>query len=218
MSTLKEIRDLVLESVDLPPEGDSCPVPVGLLNRWANQAWQEVFQAIVKACPDWLTKEKSIALDPSEQKYNLPDCYKILKVLLKNGQIYVNLEQWNYDSLDILKTIQPNTNYIMKYRLLDNKLWLHRTPVSGDSLLVYYIPKPRILRSASDSLDIDIPWNWEDAVVSKVASKCCTKLELPAQDFDKEYSLAMENLKEKANERDQGSAVMIVDAYRGFVL
>ena len=185
---------------------------------WVNQSWQGVYQELVANTPDWLTTTSQITLSTTQEKYDLLDCYKVVAVYLLSGAVYVKLTPWNYDSLDVLKTMQPNTNYIMKYRFISNQLWLHRTPSQGDSLAVYYVPQPTDLKNDNDMISLDVPWNWVDAIIYKVASKCATKLDMDPSQHDKEYSLALDALKKKGKERDQGTAVECVDVYRGLVL
>lgn len=217
--TLGDIKTLALGFCDLPAEGIKCPVSTTMLNYWSNQAWQAVYEEIVGSCPDWLTAYASFTLSTTKDRYDVLDCYKIIKVMLKTGLIHVNLEQWNYNTLDVLKTMQPATNYILKYRLINNQIWFHRMPYGTDDILYYYIPQPVELRSNTDVISMDIPWNWADAIIMRVASKCAAKLDLPIVDTcDKEYSFAMDSLKRKSKERDVGTACMITDQFRGLVL
>lgn len=149
-----------------------------------------------------------------------PSFYKLLGVDYQtsandpNG--YVTLRTFAFGDRNKFST--PNfvafNGYInLRYRLQGNNLYLSPTPTSGQTIRVWYIPRPTTLATGADT--VDGVSGWEEYIVIDAAIKCLNKEESDVTVLMARKAAMKARIEGMAANRDAGNPGRTVDIYGG---
>jgi hypothetical protein len=156
----------------------------------------------------------------NQQLYPLPSDFKALlgvEVALNPGDAnsYVTLKKfefiqrnlWNYPNV---YTFYGITN--MRYRLNGNNIMIVPTSQAGQTIRIWYVPRPSQLINSWDTLDGVA--GWEEYVIADVCSKALIKEESfeQAQAFEMLKAALLTRVEEAAENRDIGEPECVSDS------
>lgn len=152
------------------------------------------------------------------QFYPLPaDFYKLLgvEVALNPGDSnswvslrkfeFVQRNLWNYPNV---YTFYGITN--LRYRLNGNNLYIVPLPTGGQTLRIWYVPRPVILMADTDIMDGVS--GWEEYVIVDAARKARLKQESPTDELMNEKLGLIQRIESAAENRDVGEPETVSDS------
>lgn len=189
-------------------------------NLYLNQSWKELYDIITTkfsedyyvACPATYTT------DNCTQLYPLPtDFYKLLGAEIQlntgNPQSWVTMKNFNF--IDRNRWSYPNvytfygiTN--LRYRLVGNQLMIVPQPQSGQTLRLWYNPKPCNLVNDVDILEGVS--GWEEYVIIDACIKAWNKQESDPSVFMQQKAYLLARIDASAANRDAGEASHVSDS------
>lgn len=190
-----------------------------------SQSYKELYDKIVTAYGDdyYMATPYAYTTGQNEQLYPLPnDFYKLIlcEVALnpQDPNSFVTLKQfqmiqknlWNYPNV---YTMYGITN--IRYRINGNNLMIVPQTQGGQTLRIWYVPRPNQLINYTDIIDGIA--GWEEYVVCDVAIKMLTKEESDPSVFMQQKAMLSQRLDEMSKNRNLAEPQVVSDSkYRNF--
>ncbi len=154
------------------------------------------------------------------QSYPLPDdFYKLLGVDIalnpSDPNSWVSLTQFNFVQRNLYNYPNQYTLYgitNLRYRLNGNDLYVVPIPQQGQTLRVWYVPRPDELIDDTDI--VDGVSGWEEYIVADVCIKALAKTEEDASIFGAQKMALMKRIEEAAENRNIGEPNTVSDSRR----
>lgn len=167
----------------------------------------------IYALPDGVTTVSSLATNqtPSPAFYKLLLCEVALNPNDPNSWVtlrqYERIQQnlWNYPNI---YTFRGVTN--LRYRLTGNGMQLVPQTQAGQTVRLWYAPRPSVLMLDTDI--IDGISGWEDYVIVDAAIKALTKEESPTQELTAMKMALLKRIEEAAENRNIGEPETVSDS------
>ncbi len=189
-------------------------------NTYISQSWKELIDLLVEAYgSNYYVKEPySYTTDGSSLAYPLPsDFYKLLlvEVALNPGDPnswvtlrkyeFIQKNLWNYPNV---YTFYGVTN--LRYRLMGTDLTLVPIASAGQTVRIWYVPRPSQLVSDTDI--VDGISGWEEYVIVDACIKALTKEETECQNFKEQKMALLARIDGIKNTRDVGEPEKVSDS------
>lgn len=190
-----------------------------------SQSYKELYDLLIQAYGDdyFVSTPYTYTTGQNLQLYPLPtDFYKLLlcEVALnpQDPNSFVTLKQfnmiqknlWNYPNV---YTMYGITN--IRYRLSGNNLMIVPQTQGGQSLRIWYIPRPKQLLTSLDI--VDGVSGWEEYIISDVCIKMLTKEESDPSIFIQQKMALTQRLEELSKNRNVSEPQTVSDSkYRNF--
>lgn len=189
-------------------------------NSYISSAYKELYNFITEHFDDeyYSSSTYTITTDGSSQLYPLPaDFYKatLVEVALNpqdpNSWItmrrYNKIQQnlWNFPNV---YTFYGLTN--LRYRFTGNFLQIVPIAQAGQTVRIWYAPRPKVLMADTDILD-GIS-GWEEYVILTAARRAMVKQEQEVGEIDLEVKFIKDNLDEAAGARDISEPATVSDS------
>lgn len=190
-------------------------------NNYINKSYMELYDILVQTYADdyYVANPYSFVFDSRNPPlYDLPNnVYKLLGVEVQlNGSAYLSLKKFQF---------QERNNYIygnttvpaigitnLKYRLVGNQLEFIPVPASGQTIRIWFIPRPITLLADSDILDGVS--GWDEYIVVDCAIKAMQKEESDVSILMAQKQALLGRITAAASNRDAGVGERATDARR----
>ena len=216
------VANLVLEAQQRCNKENSQFYTQQELISMVSQSYKELYDVVVTAYGDdyYLATPYTYLTGQNQQMYPLPnDFYKLLLVEVAlnptDPNSYVTIRQfmlreknkWNYPNQYTMFGI---TN--IRYRLEGNNLMIVPQTQGGQTLRIWYVPRPNQLIYPTDL--VDGISGWEEYIIADVCIKMLVKEESneQAQAFAQQKAAMMKRLEDMANNRNIGEPQQVTDS------
>lgn len=189
-------------------------------NSMISQSRKELYDIIIQKFGNdyYLKTPYTYTTSQNLQFYPLPDdFYKLLgvEVALNPGDpsSWVTLKKfefiqrnlWNYPNV---YTFYGITN--LRYRLEDNNLYIVPIPTGGETLRIWYAPRPDQLINDTDI--VDGVSGWEEYIIVDCCIKALAKEESDVSIFAGQKQALLKRIEEAAENRDIGEPETVSDS------
>lgn len=177
--TLGELKTRTREQAD---QVGSKFISEAELGHFLNLEGSELYDLLVTRYQDYLTApEYTFALVSGQQDYTLPDdFYKLLAIDIKSGTDWIRLRRFSMADRNV---IGPTITADLRYRLLGNAIRFAPSPMSLDTVRLWYVPQYRRMVDDNDKLNFAFVNGWEDYLIAGACARCAIKEESDAQQF-----------------------------------
>lgn len=190
-----------------------------------SQSYKELYDKIVTAYGDdyYVATPYTYTTGQNQQLYPLPsDFYKLLlaEVALnpQDPNSYVTLKQFNFIQKNLFNYPNQYTMYgitNLRYRLNGNNLMIVPQTQGGQTIRIWYAPRPNQLILQTDT--VDGISGWEEYIVADVCIKMMAKEESDVSVFAGQKGEMNKRLDEMAKNRNLGEPQTVSDSkYRNF--
>lgn len=191
-------------------------------NTYIDQSYKELYDLLVQKFGDdyFVANPYTYTTVQNQQAYPLPNnFYKLLGVEValnpQDPNSWVTLRKfefiqrnlWNFPNV---YTFYGITN--LRYRLNGNNLYIVPVPSSGQTIRIWYNPRPNQLINDTDTLDMVS--GWEEYIVVDACLKAMVKEESDISAFAAQKMAVMKRIEEAAENRDVGEPETVSDSKR----
>lgn len=188
-------------------------------NSYATQSYKELFDLLAQKFGDdyFEANPYTYTTVQNQNLYPLPiDFYKLLGVEVAlnpadpNSWVslrkfeFVQRNLWNYPNV---YTFYGVTN--LRYRLNGNNLYVVPIPSAGQTLRIWYVPRPQVLMLDTDT--VDGVSGWEEYIIVDMCIKALNKEESDTSVFMAQKAALKQRIEEAAENRDIGSPETVSD-------
>lgn len=199
--------------------------------RWlayVQAGYQELYDLLIqKFGDDWFTQSTSpktgytFTTDGTNDHFSLPaDFYHLLGVdLILSGSgttaVRATLKPFTFSERN--RFAYPNmANWLgrtnLRYRLRGPYLWLRPTPASGQTIELWYAPRPADLTGTGTGADIiDCVSGWEEYIIVDAAIRALAKEESDTSALERRKAALVARIESAAENRDAGSPATVAD-------
>lgn len=184
-----------------------------------NQSYKELFDKILQAYGEdyYVTEPYTYTTGQNQQLYPLPNnFYKLLLVEValnpQDPNSYVTIRQFNFRQKNLYNYPNQYTMYgitNIRYRLMGNNLMIVPQTQGGQTLRIWFVPRPNQLINLTDLVDGIA--GWEEYVVADLCIKMLAKEESDVSIFAEQKRMLAERLAEMANTRNIGEPQTATD-------
>lgn len=189
-------------------------------NSYINQSFKELYDILIQKFGDdyFVATPFTYTTAPNTQFYPLPtNFYKGLGVEValnpSDPNSWVTLRKfefiqrnlWNFPNV---YTFYGITN--LRYRFEGNSIYLVPIPSSGQTIRVWYAPRPDQLINDTDTLDMIS--GWEEYIISDICIKAMAKEESDVSVFAAQKQALIKRIEEAAENRDLGEPETVSDS------
>ncbi len=185
-----------------------------------SQSYKRLYDKIVTAYGDdyYVATPYTYTTGQNEQLYPLPvDFYKLLlaEVALnpQDPNSFVTLKQFNFRQKNLYNYPNQYTMYgitNLRYRLNGNNLMIVPQTQAGQTIRIWYAPRPNQLINQTDIIDGIA--GWEEYVVADVCIKMLAKEESDVSVFTQYLEMENKRLDEMAKNRNLGEPQTVTDS------
>lgn len=191
-------------------------------NSMINQSYKELFDIIAQKFGDdyFVATPYLYTTSQNLQLYPLPaNFYKLLRVDYSLNPVDPNawftMRQFEFVQGNLYN--YPNTYTLfgpnaMRYRLNGNNLMIVPVPQSGQTIRIWYVPRPNQLISDTDTLDAIS--GWEEYIVADCAIKALAKEESDVTVYAAQKMALLKRIEEAAENRNIGDPQIVSDSRR----
>lgn len=190
-------------------------------NTYIDQSYRELYDLLTqKFGDDYFVATPYTYTTSSQQLYPLPsDFYKLLGVEVAlnasdpNSWVtlrkfeFVQRNLWNFPNV---YTFYGITN--LRYRLNGNNLYIVPIPSSGQTIRIWYIPRPNQLINDTDTLDMVS--GWEEYIIIDACIKAMIKEETDPSAYMAQKQAVISRIENAAENRDVGEPETVSDSKR----
>ena len=195
------------------------------LTSMVSQSYKRLYDKIVTAYGDdyYVATPYTYTTGQNQQLYPLPvDFYKLLlcEVALnpQDPNSYVTLKEFNFIQKNLYNYPNQYTMYgitNLRYRLNGNNLMIVPQTQGGQTIRIWYAPRPSQLINQTDIVDGIA--GWEEYVVADVCIKMLAKEESDVSIYSAYLDMENKRLDEMAKNRNLGEPQTVSDSkYRNF--
>jgi hypothetical protein len=190
------------------------------LNSMISQSYKELWDILAQKFGDdyFVATPYTYTTGSNQQLYPLPKDFKALlgiEVALNpqdpNSWItlrpfeFIQRNLWNYPNV---YTFYGVTN--MRYRLNGNNIMIVPITVSGQTMRIWYVPRPNQLINDTDTVDAIA--GWEEYIVADVCIKMLAKEESDVSIFAAQKAAMLVRVEEAAEDRNLADPEVISDS------
>ncbi len=191
-------------------------------NTYIDQSYKELFDILIQKFGNdyFVANPYTYTTAQNVQDYPLPrDFYKLLGTEIalnpQDPNSYVTLRKfefiqrnlWNFPNV---YTFYGITN--IRYRLKGNNLYIVPAPQAGQTIRIWYCPRPNQLVKDTDTLDMVS--GWEEYIVVDACIKAMVKEESDVSAFAAQKMAVMKRIEDVAENRDVGEPETVSDSKR----
>lgn len=191
-------------------------------NSMISQSFKELWGILQQKFGDdyFLAEPYTYLTGSNTQFYPLPDDFKALlgvEVALNQGDpnSWITLRQfefaqrnlWNYPNV---YTFYGVTN--LRYRVMGNNLMIVPAQQGGQTIRIWYVPRPSQLINDTDT--VDAVAGWEEYIVTDSCIKALAKQEDDVSVFAAQKMALMKRIEEAAENRNIGEPQKVTDIRR----
>lgn len=192
------------------------------LTSMISQSYKELWDILAQKFGDdyFVAQPYTYTTGQNLQFYPLPSDFKALLgvevalnptdpnswITLKNFE-FIQRNLWNYPNV---YTFYGITN--LRYRINGNNLMIVPITQAGQTLRIWYVPRPNQLINDSDI--VDAVAGWEEYIVADVCIKALAKEESDVTVFALQKAALLKRIEEAAENRDIGEAQTVSDTRR----
>lgn len=195
-------------------------------NSYINESYKELYDILIQkfgddyfsAIPFTYTTSGTINQPTNASTYPLPnDFYKLLGaevalnpadpnswVTLRKFE-FIQRNLWNFPNV---YTFYGITN--LRYRLNGNNLYIVPIPSAGQTIRIWYAPRPNQLINDTDTLDMVS--GWEEYIITDICIKAMAKEESDVTIFAAQKAALQKRIEEAAENRDIGEPETVSDS------
>lgn len=195
---------------------------------YSNESYKELYDLLIQkfgndyfiATPYTYTTSGTVDSVTQASTYPLPnDFYKLMgaEVALNpadpNSWVtirkfeFIQRNLWNFPNV---YTFYGVTN--LRYRLNGSNLFIVPIPSSGQTLRIWYAPRPNQLLNPTDTLDMVS--GWEEYIITDICIKAMAKEESNTDVFMAQKAALKQRIEEAAENRDIGEPETVSDSKR----
>lgn len=189
-------------------------------NSYISESYKELYDIIVQKFGDdyYVQTPYTYTTEQGVQLYPLPsDYYKLLGVEIAlnpyDPNSWITLRQFEFVQRNLfnypnLFTFYGITN--LRYRLNGNNLYIVPNPQSGQTIRIWYVPRPSQLINDTDT--VDAISGWEEYIIADCAIKALTKEETDTSVFLAQKQALLKRIEEAAGNRNIGDPQRVSDS------
>lgn len=189
-------------------------------NKYITESYKELYDILIQKFGDdyYVAQPFSYTTSGSQQLYPLPaDMYKLLGVEVAlnpfDPNSWVSLRKfefiqrnlWNYPNV---YTFRGVTN--LRYRMNGTNLMLVPQTQAGQTVRIWYAPRPAVL--IQDIATIDGVSGWEEYIAVDAAIKALAKEESPVEVLMAQKAMLIQRIESAAENRDIGEPETVSDS------
>lgn len=188
-------------------------------NSMINQSFKELYDIIITAFGDdyYVANPYTYTTGQNQQLYPLPsDFYKLLlcEVALNptDPNSYVTLRQFNFIQKNLWNYPNQYTMYgitNLRYRLNGNNLMIVPQTQGGQTIRIWYAPRPNQLINDTDT--VDAVSGWEEYIVADVCIKALAKEESDVTIFAAQKMAILTRIEEMSLNRNLAESKTVSD-------
>lgn len=189
-------------------------------NSMINQSYKELFDIIAQKFGDdyFVQTPYTYTTVQNLQLYPLPtDFYKLLGVEVAlnpfDPNSWITLRQFEFVQRNLYNYPNVYTFYgitNLRYRLNGTNLMIVPVPQSGQTIRIWYVPRPNQLINDTDT--VDAVSGWEEYIVSDCCIKALGKEETPTDLFWMQKNALLKRIEEAAENRNIGDPQRVSDS------
>jgi len=188
-------------------------------NKYITESRKELYDILTLKFGDdyYVATPYTYTLGGNQNLYPLPaDFYKLLgvEIALNPGDSlswvtlkkfeFIQRNRWNYPNV---YTFYGVTN--LRYRLNGNNIMIVPVPSGGQTLRIWYAPRPSVLMADTDI--VDGVSGWEEYIIIDAAIKALAKEESDVSVFMAQKKFMLERIEQAAENRDAGEPEQVSD-------
>lgn len=191
-------------------------------NSMISQSYKELYDIIIQKFGDdyYIADPYLFTTTDNTQFYALPsDFYKLMgvEVALNFGDpnSWVSLKEFSFVQRNLYNFPNVYTMYgitNLRYRLNGNNLYIVPVPQSGQTVRIWYSPRPNQLINDTDT--VDAISGYEEYIVSDVCIKALAKEESDISVFAAQKAALLQRIIEAAENRNVGEPELVSDSRR----
>ena len=191
-------------------------------NSMINQSFKELWNIIAQKFGDdyYVASPYTYTTINGIQFYPLPVDFKALlgvEVALNPGDpnSWITIKQFEFIQRNLYNYPNQYTFYgitNLKYRLNGNNLYIVPIPQAGQTIRIWYVPRPNQLINDTDT--VDAVAGWEEYIVADVCLKALAKQEQPVDVFAAQKLAMLKRIEEEAENRNIGESQRVSDVRR----
>lgn len=218
-TTLSNMRLQVRQRAD---QANSQFVSDQELNTYIDQSYRELYDLLIEKYGDdyYVANPYTYTLSTNTQAYPLPnDFYKLLLVEValnaSDPNSWVTIKKYNRIQQNLLNFPNVYTFYgvtNLRYRLTGSNLYIIPPPTGGETLRIWYNPRPNQLLNDTDIADMVS--GWEEYIVIDAAIKAMVKEESDISALALQKQAIIKRIEEAAENRDVGEPETVSDSRR----
>lgn len=189
-------------------------------NSYINESYKELFDIIVQKFGSdyYVATPYTYTTSQSTQLYPLPtDFYKLLGVEIalnpSDSNSWISLRQFEFVQRNLYNYPNVFTFYgvtNLRYRLNGTNLYVVPAPTSGQTIRIWYAPRPNQLISDTDT--VDAISGWEEYIIADCCIKALTKEESDASVFMVQKQALLKRIEEASENRNIGDPQCVSDS------
>ena len=191
-------------------------------NSMISQSYKELWDILAQKFGDdyFVATPYTFTLTGGTQLYPLPSDFKALlgaEVALNpsDPNSWITIKQFEFIQRNLLNFPNIYTFYgitNIRYRLNGNNIYIAPIPTGGQTLRIWYVPRPNQLIADTDI--VDGVAGWEEYIVTDVAIKALAKTEEDVSVFAMQKAALLKRVEEAAENRNIGEPQRVSDARR----
>lgn len=188
-------------------------------NSMISQSYKELWDIIAQKFGDdyYVATPYTYSTVQGTQFYALPSDFKALlgvevALNLSDPNSWVTMRQFEFIQRNRWNSPNQYTMYgttNTRYRLNGNNLYIVPIPQGGQTVRIWYVPRPNQLINDTDTVDAIA--GWEEYIVADVAIKAMTKTEEDPQVFMAQKAGLLKRIEEASENRNIGEAQTVSD-------
>lgn len=189
------------------------------LNSMISQSYKELWDILAqKFGDDYFVATPYTYTTSSQQLYPLPSDFKALlgvEVALNpaDSTSWVTLRKFEFIQRNLWNSPNAYTFYgitNLRYRLNGTNLMVVPIPQAGQTIRIWYVPRPNQLINDTDTVDAIA--GWEEYIVTDVCIKMMAKEESDVSVFAAQKMALLKRIEEAAENRDIGEPEVVSDS------
>lgn len=191
-------------------------------NSMISQSYKELWNIIAQKFGDdyYVAQPYTYTTAQTVQFYPLPLDFKALlgvEVALNpsDPNSWISLRQFEFVQRNLYNYPNVYTFYgitNLRYRLNGNNLYIVPNPQGGQTIRIWYVPRPNQLINDTDT--VDAVAGWEEYIVADVCIKALAKEESDVSVFAAQKQALIKRIEEEAENRNIGDPQLVSDSKR----
>lgn len=191
-------------------------------NSMISQSYKELWDILAQKFGDdyFVASPYTYTTSQNVNMYPLPSDFKALlgaEVALNpaDPNSWITIKQFEFIQRNLLNFPNIYTFYgitNIRYRLNGNNLYIVPLPQSGQTLRIWYVPRPNQLINDTDTVDAIA--GWEEYIVADVCIKALAKTEEDPSVFMAQKMALLKRVEEAAENRNIGEPQRVSDSRR----
>lgn len=217
MSTLSDLRTRARQRADAVGNNFFSDSEIDV---YINTGLGELHDLLVTKFEDYYVSNLSFPLEANKSTYNfsaigLGNFYKLLGVDAVQGGDSIRVKRFSFPDRNRFQAdvaLYNSRGYAAyEYAIRGDALEFIPTPLSAETIKVWYVPQFTKLTEDTSSVDSRIMLNWEEYAVLVAATKMRQKEETSTAALEREIERVTARIEDASRERDVGEPFGITD-------